>query len=125
MSFFFDFDDNSACSNKVDTSLGPVNFEFANITERDMNDNSKSIKVEGSSSDISLLSETMRDAIAKMRIKMLSRQHLGPSHYPRVRHQRLQGAAGRGEARVHQQTEPGVQHPPWQPLGREREEWSK
>ena len=72
MSCFFDFDDNSACSNKVDTSLGPVNIEFANITERDMNDNSKSIKVEGSSSDISLLSETMRDAIEKMRSKMLA-----------------------------------------------------
>ena len=57
---------------KVDTSLGPVNIEFANITERDMNDNSKSIKVEGSSSDISLLSETMRDAIEKMRSRMLA-----------------------------------------------------
>ena len=75
MSCFFDFDDNSAFSNKVDTSLGPVNFEFANITERDMNDNSKSIKVEENSKIIKVegnSSDTLRDAIEKMRIKMLA-----------------------------------------------------
>ena len=32
---------------KVDTSLIPVNIEFADITKRDMNDNSRSIKFEG------------------------------------------------------------------------------
>ena len=57
---------------KVDTSLGPVNIEFANISDKDINDNSKSIKVEGNSSDSSLLSDTMRDAIENMRSQMLA-----------------------------------------------------
>ena len=55
---------------KVDTSLGPVNIEFANIANKDINDNTKSVKVQGNSSD--LLSETIRDAIEKMRNQMLA-----------------------------------------------------
>ena len=57
---------------KVDTSLGPVHIEFANITDKDVNDNSKGIKVEGISSDNSMLSDNMRDAIEKMRSQMLA-----------------------------------------------------
>ena len=57
---------------KVDTSLGPVHIEFANIADKDINDNTEGIKVEGSSIDISLMSDTMRDAIEKMRSQMLA-----------------------------------------------------
>ena len=57
---------------KVDTSLGPVHIEFANITDKDVNDNSKGIKVDGNSSDNSMLSDNMRDAIEKMRSQMLA-----------------------------------------------------
>ena len=62
---------------KVDTSLGPVNIEFASITdtERDMNDNTPSIKVEANSNreaGAGLLSDIMRDAIEEMRSKMLT-----------------------------------------------------
>ena len=53
-------------------SLGPFNSEFANITDKDINDNSKSIKVDGNSSDSSLMSDTMRDAIEKMRSRMMA-----------------------------------------------------
>ena len=62
---------------KVDTSLGPVNIEFADITDtdRDMNDNTPSIKVEEHSNKevgTGLLSDIMRDAIEEMRSKMLT-----------------------------------------------------
>ena len=55
---------------KVDTSLGPVNIEFANIADKDINDNTKSVEVQGNSSD--LLSDTLRDAIEEMRSQMLA-----------------------------------------------------
>ena len=51
---------------KVDTSLGPVNIEFANIPDKDINDNTKSVKVD------SRLSNTVKDAIEKMRSQMLA-----------------------------------------------------
>ena len=60
---------------KVDTSLGPVNIEFASITDKDMNDNNQSIKVEANSNKeagAGLLSDIMRDAIEEMRSKMLT-----------------------------------------------------
>ena len=60
---------------KVDTSLGPVNIEFADIADkdRDMNDNAKRIKVEANPRDeVCLVSDSMRDAIEKMRSKMLA-----------------------------------------------------
>ena len=60
---------------KVDTSLGPVNIEFADIADkdRDMNDNAKGIKVEANPRDkVCLVSDTMRDAIEKMRSQMLA-----------------------------------------------------
>ena len=60
---------------KVDTSLGPVNNEFADIADkdRDVNDNAKGMKVEAKPRDeVCLVSDTMRDAIEKMRSKMLA-----------------------------------------------------
>ena len=58
---------------KVDTSLGPVNIEFADIADKDMNDNAKGIKVEANPMDeVCLVSDTMRDAIEMMRSKMLA-----------------------------------------------------
>ena len=60
---------------KIDTSLGPVNIEFADIADkdRDMNDNAKSIKVKANPrNEVCLLSDIMRDEIEKMRSKMLS-----------------------------------------------------
>ena len=60
---------------KVDTSLGPVNIEFAEIEDKDkdMNDNAKGINVEANLRDeVCLVSDIMRDAIEKMRSKMLA-----------------------------------------------------
>ena len=60
---------------KVDTSLGPVNIEFADIADkdRDMNENATSIKVEANPRDtVCLVSDIMRDGIEKMRSKMLA-----------------------------------------------------
>ena len=58
---------------KVDTSLGPVNIEFADIADKDMNDNAKGIKVEANPMDeVCFVSDTMRDAIEMMRSKMLA-----------------------------------------------------
>ena len=62
-------------SKVVDTSLGPVNIEFADIADkdRDMNENATSIKVEANPRDtVCLVSDIMRDGIEKMRGKMLA-----------------------------------------------------
>ena len=60
---------------RVDTSLGAVNIEFADIEDiRDVNDNSKSVKVDENSSSgigVSPVSDTLREAIEEMRGKVL------------------------------------------------------